>query len=104
VSSEHFDLEIIRKALYSGQLSAAKVDAQRAFERTAARLSHREAAQDVQLALTRPQFNMLCSVLGWVDSSGSYSEFFEAQPKSAYALFERLFARVDGVRASLGRS
>ena len=36
----HPDLETIRTALYSGQISAAKVDAQRAFERVTARLSH----------------------------------------------------------------
>jgi len=36
----HPDLETIRMALYSGQISAAKIDAQRAFERVSARLNH----------------------------------------------------------------
>lgn len=36
----HPDIETIRNALYRGQISAAKVDAQRAFERVCARLNH----------------------------------------------------------------
>ncbi len=40
INPQRADLETIRKALYSGQVSAAKVDAQRAFERVVARLNH----------------------------------------------------------------
>lgn len=40
------DIETIRKALYSGQISATKVDAQRAFERVCAYLNDKDALDD----------------------------------------------------------
>lgn len=49
----HPDLEIIRKALYSGQISAQKVDAQRALVRVEAHLSHYLRLSDNAGAVTR---------------------------------------------------